>query len=138
MKTPFKRQRRGARIWYCDSSMLRKKFPIASDFCVTHYDLYGARNVSAFQAKIKLENILGIRFEERESSFQGGAYFKYKNQSENFILKNNLDLIGGEPAEQTFDQYQILLYINSTDRSAELSSKILEDESFELLRHEFL
>lgn len=105
---------------------------------MTHYDLYGARNVSACQAKNNLENILGIIFEERESSFHGGVYFKYKNQSENFILKNNLDLMDGEPVEQAFDQYPILLYINSTGRSAELSSKILEDESFELLKHELL
>ncbi|MGJ7615635.1 MULTISPECIES: hypothetical protein [unclassified Variovorax] len=101
-----------------------------------YYDLYGARMSSALQAKLKIENVLEISFEERESSFHGSIYYKYKNNSENFILKNNLDLMDGEAAEQNFENYSILLYINSTDRSSELSEKILGDGIFELLRHE--
>lgn len=101
------------------------------------YDLYGAKELSLLQAKECLEEMLKISFEEKESSYQGGIYYFWGcNEKEHYILKVNLDPFDGEPVEQTFPSFPVLLYINATERSSSMSAVISEVGLFNLLRHE--
>jgi len=105
---------------------------------MVHCDLYGTRILSALDSKLRIEVALNASLEVRESLFHGGVYYKYKNNSESFMIKNNYDLIDDHAAERLFADYPVLLYVDSTERSLELSFKILGDGAFVLLRHEVL
>lgn len=104
---------------------------------MTAYDLYGCK-LALGEAKACLEELFGVRFESRDSTYQGGEYFRYGDASaEHFVLKKNIDPFDGEPAEMKFPDYPILLYVNATIRSTELQDAIgrLQGD-YRLLRHE--
>ncbi|WP_124337817.1 hypothetical protein [Pseudomonas chlororaphis] len=99
------------------------------------YDLYGFKGVAVLEAKSKVEERLSFSFEERESFYQGGRYYKFGGgESESFVLKGNIDPFDGEPVEQKFPDFPILLYVDVTLRSEEIKSLLGAD--FYLLRHE--
>ncbi|WP_082386886.1 hypothetical protein [Achromobacter kerstersii] len=98
------------------------------------YDLYGFKGVNILEVKSKIEKNLNFSFEERESSYQGGVYYKFsKGGSESFVLKINTDPFDGEAVEQIFSGYSILLYVDMTLRSEEI--QLLLSAEFCLLRH---
>lgn len=103
---------------------------------VAAYDLYGFKGVNIFEAKLKIEGKLNFSFEEGESAYQGGVYYKFgEKESESFVLKGNLDPFDGGAVEQKFSDYPILLYVDMTLRSEEI--KFLLSKEFCLLRSEF-
>jgi len=59
-----------------------------------------------------------------------------KSDSENFVLKLNTDPFDGDPVEQNYASYKILLYVNATNRSTEIEKLISQGGGFKLLRHE--
>ncbi|WP_294992406.1 hypothetical protein [uncultured Stenotrophomonas sp.] len=92
-----------------------------------------------YSAKCVAEAALGVIFEERDSAYQGGMYYRYVGRdSENMVLKINVDPIDGAPAEVAFPQYPVLLYVNSTRRASGLEEAIGRCGMFELLRRERL
>ncbi|WP_175181465.1 hypothetical protein [Achromobacter aegrifaciens] len=101
------------------------------------YDLYGAKDISLLLARSRIEEVFGISFEERNSTYHGGDYYMFgSNDSENFVLKMNLDPFDEEPVEQGFPDYPVLLYINATDRSSDIEEAIKKSDCFKRLRHE--
>lgn len=99
------------------------------------YDLYGFKGMAILEAKSKIEEKLKFSLEERESSYQGGIYYKFGDEeSESFVLKGNIDPFDGEAVEQMFSDYPVLLYVDMTLRSEEIKS--LLSTEFCLLRHE--
>lgn len=103
----------------------------------TAYDLYGSRSLSLLSARGHAEEALGISLEERDSSYQGGTYYIWgSSDSEHIVLKVNVDPFDGDPVEQNFPDYPILLYINATGRSSDIAEAARKDGNFELLRHE--
>jgi hypothetical protein len=102
------------------------------------YDLYGSRLPLA-NAKDYLENALKLRFEARESLYQGGAYFRATGEAaEHFDLKQNVDPFDGDPVESNFPSYPTLLYINSkSGRALELEATLdAKPREFFLLKRE--
>ena len=103
------------------------------------YDLYGAKDHDLYSAMRIAEAALGVTFEEKGSSYQGGVYYRFKGHgSENIIIKVNIDPFDGDPAEAAFPAYSVLLYVNSTGRSSELEAAIGRCRVFKLLRREAL
>lgn len=101
------------------------------------YDLYGAKKLSLLSAKVDMERTLGKVFEESDSSYQGGIYYMSGGiDSENFILKLNIDPFDGDPAEQKYPEHEVLLYVNATERSSDIEEAMRQSADFELLRHE--
>lgn len=102
------------------------------------YDLYGSALSDIEEIKSILEFSLGVKFDAKDSGYQGGAYYKWgRADGENFVLKRNVDPLDGESAEMSFPSYKVLFYINDTVRSADLEKVILEKvEGFFLLRRE--
>lgn len=101
------------------------------------YDLYGAEKSCLLSARNDVERALGEIFEERDSSYQGGIYYMWgRSDSENFVLKLNIDPLDGDPVEQNYASYKILLYVNATNRSADIEKVISQGGGFKLLRHE--
>lgn len=103
------------------------------------YDLYGAEKSCLLSARSDLERALGETFEERDSSYQGGIYYMWgRSDSENFVLKLNIDPFDGDPVEQDYASYKVLLYVNATNRSSDIEKLISQVSVFKLLRHEVL
>ena len=103
------------------------------------YTLYGSQ-LSLAEAKEILQELLALQFEERESTYHGGEYFRAGNKAgEHFQLKENVDPFDDDPAEMNFPEFPSLLYISATLRSDELR-EIMEHSrgSFSLLRVEDL
>ena len=101
------------------------------------YLLYGIRDASLGLVKSEVERLFGIIFEERESSYQAGIYYIFgQANSEQFLLKRNVDPFDGEPAEQGFPDYPVILYINATERDHELKALLATRSEFALLRDE--
>ncbi|WP_449124234.1 hypothetical protein [Pseudomonas viridiflava] len=101
------------------------------------YDLYGAEESCLLSARIEVERALGETFEERDSSYQGVIYYMWgRSGSENFVLKLNIDPFDGDPVEQNYAGYKILLYVNATNRSTDIEKMISQEGGFKLLRHE--
>jgi hypothetical protein len=102
------------------------------------FDLYGWKTGDLEGTKLKVENVLGIKFELHESSYHGGDYYLCgKLDEENFTLEHNKDLDEDEPTESEYSEYTLLLYVNRTKRSKELRDLIgaeIDDAFF--LRHE--
>ena len=104
---------------------------------MSFYDLYAFEGIDIHEAKNIIELALNIKFDERESDFQGGVYFISGNKtSENFILKNNIDLLDKEPVEMDAPEYTIILYVNDTNRAITIKDYLLGAENFTLLRSE--
>lgn len=59
-----------------------------------------------------------------------------RSDSENFVLKFNVDHFDGDPVEQNYPSYKILLYVNATNRSSDIEEAIRQGGDFKLLRHE--
>jgi hypothetical protein len=105
---------------------------------MANYDLYGLLSTHLCEAKDLLEDLLDIKFEDHESAYQAGNYFKNgKSFEEHFVLKRNLDPFDDEPAEMSFPKHPNLFYVNDSSRSKYLQ-KILSKKSkiIVLLRHE--
>lgn len=102
------------------------------------YDLYGCKLSVLTDAKRSLESLLGVQFERRNSSYQGGEYYRHGAEAaEHFILKKNIDPYDDEPAEAKFPDYPILFYVNASERPAQLRDGIERlGEGFILLRHD--
>ncbi|MCQ6260174.1 hypothetical protein [Pseudomonas sp. Q11] len=99
------------------------------------YDLYGVKDISIIVAKLNVEELLGVSFEERESAYQGGVYYRFDGEGgEGFVLKENIDPFDGEAVEQLFSEYPVLLYVDKTTRSDEIGDFL--NIKFCLLRHE--
>jgi hypothetical protein len=103
------------------------------------YDLYGTQ-LSIYEAANILENLLNLKFEERESSFTGVYLTTDFMATEKFKVITNLDPIDGEPAELDYPPYRTLLYISGTNRSQEIHLNITQQNShaFTLLKSEVL
>jgi len=104
------------------------------------FDLYGFSSDDISAVSALLEATFDIKFESRESTYEGGRYFCWGDEAnEHFVLKYNFDSFDHEPAELSFPGYPILFYVNDTLRSEELKNKILmHGTSIALLRHEEL
>lgn len=102
-------------------------------------DLYGAEKTCLLSARSDLERALGETFEERDSSYQSGIYYMWgRGDSENFVLKLNIDTFDGGSVEQNCASYKVLLYVNATNRSSDIEKMISQGSGFKLLRHEVL
>jgi hypothetical protein len=105
---------------------------------LTH-DLYGRRTGYLDEARTSLGSATGVQFEERDSEYHGGKFFRARYPSgENWLLKYNFDPIDNLPAETTFPDHVLLLYVNSTLRTEQLQQLIeRSDAMFKLLRRDF-
>ncbi|MFC8727605.1 MULTISPECIES: hypothetical protein [Streptomyces] len=84
-----------------------------------------------------LGGLLGVRLEERESSYRGGAYFRGELAADGEVLVQlNWADEDGELAEPEFPEFVILVYVNSV--SAEMAGSISASGKLSLLREEVL
>ena len=96
--------------------------------------LYGAESGELDAVRTTVEHSLGITMEPHESLYHGGEYYQYDAlPAEYLILQRNADLLDGELAEPAFPQACVLLYVQATNRPAELAHS-LAAAGFRLLR----
>ena len=101
------------------------------------YDLYGLIVASLEEAKTLIEKALGISLAAHESGYHCGAYYRSGDVgAEHFILQRNRDATEGEWAESDHSDAPFLLYVNETQRAAELRELLDGAANVRLLRTE--
>ncbi|MDX2139165.1 MAG: hypothetical protein SF123_13840 [Chloroflexota bacterium] len=96
------------------------------------YDLYGFTLDTIEIVARKLEVVLEVQFERRNSSFLSEYYVSGKSNGENFQLlfnRNDEDEDAEGEAywhEPEFKSYPVILRVNKTNRSKELQEIILK------------
>jgi hypothetical protein len=66
----------------------------------------------------QLETLLGVQFEDRESSYRGGAYCYAMFPQGQLYLQTNFDLLDDEPFEENWPEKQAILYLCGPDNRA--------------------
>ncbi len=103
------------------------------------YDLYAFFGESLNQARDWLERESDIIFHEHDSAYQGGVYYIAGDKgNEHLVLKENIDLLDGEPDEIDHPDHKFLLYINCTQRPEFFKHILSACGSFKLLKSESL
>lgn len=98
------------------------------------FDLYGVLASGLADAKSRVEEITGICLDACESSYHGGAYWRYDNPTiGGIILQPNWDETDLEWTEETFQEYPYLLYVSQIGRDNNL--KDLLDTQREIFCH---
>jgi hypothetical protein len=83
-------------------------------------DLYAAPTSDLEAARRIFEAALSVTMELHDSSWRGGDYFLgLGDRNERFILQRNR-LAGDEPAEERHPNVNVILYVESTNRSPEI------------------
>jgi hypothetical protein len=98
--------------------------------------LFGIRADTFEAARVAVERWLGITLEERESSFHGGDYFKFRGPDlQELVLQENIEIPEMEPAEADFPDERYLLYVSGFPKdSTVLTALEAIPELFEKLR----
>lgn len=95
------------------------------------YDTYGIAHRDIRTVANRLEEVFGIKWELRESSFIGEYYFSGSlGLGESFQLESNFNEAEGDWYEPEFKHYVLLLRVNLSKRYKEIES-LLENSSLE-------
>jgi len=89
------------------------------------YVTLGISNSDIKSVKAKLEDILEITFEERESSYKGKYFHCKLTDSQKIELGSNFE--DGDWKEDKYKDYQLLLELSCLKNTAEVTSKILQN-----------
>jgi hypothetical protein len=74
--------------------------------------IYGCKLASLQEVRVKLEEALGLAFQERDSSYIGIYFVYYENDIKLLELRENVDPLDDEPFLPEFATYKSLLHVN--------------------------
>jgi len=103
------------------------------------FDLYGLKAGDLSEAKTLVENVLALDLLDHESGYHCGEYYRSHEvdiDDESFILQKNYDDFEDEWTEESFTDFPILLFVNDTKRSSEITSLFESQKGVTLLRHQ--
>ena len=88
---------------------------------------FGFSEKDIFRVRMTLESLLGISFEERESSYYGGRYFRFESPAfGQFILRDNFDSVENEWIEESHQDLPFLLCISERTDSEKLKRTLAQ------------
>jgi hypothetical protein len=100
------------------------------------FDLYGFKDRTLEQVKSVVEQAVGVQFVSHESSFWGEYYKCGGLACETIKIHHNYDT-ENECIEESFKGFDVLLYVDKTDRGDALREALTSPSvSAVLLRHE--
>lgn len=103
------------------------------------YDLYGIRVDDLETARAVVEDALRIKLNPHESSYHCGDYYRVGDAgAEHIVLQRNHDDLEKEWTEEGFKEFPVLLYVNETDRAADIENALARMPAVSLLRRESL
>lgn len=99
------------------------------------YDLYGTSELSASQLRDRATQLLGVEFQERDSSYRGVYYRAGDLRGEHFVvLSNGPEDDPDELPEPDFADKRVLLEVNATERKESLRELLASIPELTLLR----
>ena len=99
------------------------------------YDLYGASEIGPIELRDRVQELLGIEFEERDSSYRGAYYRAGDLRGEHLVvLANGPEDEPDEMAEPDFPDKRVLLEVNGTERAEPLREVLSKIPELMLLR----
>lgn len=100
------------------------------------YDKYGS-HIDIESTKVKIEKCLGIKLEDRDSSYWGAYYISKNNTGESIKIIENMDPIDREPLDIEFSNYPVIIYVDETDRSDEIQ-ELFNHIGLKMLSHKII
>lgn len=88
-----------------------------------YFDIYGCKVEDIDLVKDQMEEVLGIKMRERESTFYG-RYFRYSNELEEIDCKRNWNHDEEEILFEEYREYPMLVFISGTLRPEEFERKL--------------
>jgi len=90
------------------------------------YDIYGLETDDFKSVLPVVERATGARFEERESYYLGGTYYRFGQDParENLSIRRNFNPIEEEWNEEDFKDMGMLIYVNNTERAEKIERMI--------------
>lgn len=102
---------------------------------MTSYDMYGS-DLGLRALADRVAAVLGIAFERRDSDARGGAYYRAQTPSgEVFRVLTNLADDPDDVPEPEHPDVVTLLEVSTTERAAELASRLAAIDGLRLLWH---
>lgn len=91
--------------------------------------LLDAEELNIDDAKVKVEEVLGLKLVPHESDYHGGNYFRYDSDGSSLILQDNFVEDDGEATEAEFPLSKVLIYLSGgTDAVDDLLAKLTEKD----------
>ena len=89
------------------------------------FDLYCVSHESLGEARVAIEDALGVRLEARDSDYRGGLYFKGGGVGkESLTLQTNWDAENQEHFKMDYPDCAFILYVSYSPRSDEIRSAL--------------
>ncbi|MER7112302.1 hypothetical protein [Streptomyces sp. NPDC000229] len=98
------------------------------------YELYGAKGLDIHEVRDLIAQRLGVPFEEHESSYKGGVYYRHSDGDRELTVEMNWTDEDGYLSEPHHEEYAVLVY--ATRVEANFQERLNGD--FTLLRSEEL
>jgi hypothetical protein len=90
------------------------------------YDLYGIKSGSLEDIKAQIEKALNIRLNLHENLNYGDYFRSAKSDGEELVLINNFDPYEKELIDESYPDYNFLLYVDDTKRRKEIEEKLIQ------------
>ncbi|HCK67017.1 MAG TPA: hypothetical protein DHW49_12200 [Anaerolineae bacterium] len=89
--------------------------------------IFGFKDSDIEVIRIALEKSLKIKFSPHDSLYLGGEYYRHSNEKkETFILRKNTDLLDNELAEFEYPEFNILLFVETSQQEREIQDLIVK------------
>lgn len=89
------------------------------------YDTYGIAGTLEDVAA-RMEQLLGLRFEERDSSYYAGTYYLYRRAPDGSLqLYNNYDSVGGFWVREQYRDHALMLEVSCLDDMDGIQQKLM-------------
>ncbi|MEU0509059.1 hypothetical protein [Amycolatopsis sp. NPDC006125] len=98
------------------------------------YLLYGSSTVSINDLCSTLREVLNVDFEPRRSDYHGGDYYRAGQlRGEHFVLEKNWRDEDGELLEPAYENFDVILEVNGTERPDSIREILAEVEGLVFL-----
>lgn len=99
------------------------------------YLLYGTSELTAAQLRDAIERSLGLEFQEQDSSYLGGVYYRSGDlRDEHLVILSNEAEDPDDLPDPDFADKRVLLEVNATLRPAPLRERLAAISGLLLLR----
>ncbi len=89
------------------------------------YDTYGIAGTLE-EVAARMQQLLGVRFEERDSSYYAGTYYLYrKDHGRSLQLYKNYDSVGGFWVREQYRDHALILEASCLDDMDGIQQKLL-------------
>jgi hypothetical protein len=93
---------------------------------MSRYDTYGISCGTLDELAPKLQQLLGVDLEERDSSYYAGTYYRYKHSyARQLRLFQNKDPVTGSWVREQYRAFGVILEVSDLDDMDEIRERVI-------------